>query len=69
MSKFWNAVGTVVTGVGAFCIAYQLLELNKLSKETLEQISDEEKLALKDLDTKMDLLLKKMDSSWIIPRN
>jgi len=69
MSKFFNTVGALMTGLGAFFIGYQLHTLNELSRKTLEQISNEDKLALKDMDVKLDTLIKKMDSSWIVPKN
>jgi len=69
MSKFFNTVGVLMTGLGSFFIAYQLHTLNDLSRKTLEQISNEDKLALKDMDIKIDSLIKKLDSSWIVPKN
>ena len=69
MSKFFNTIGILMTGLGTFFIAYQLNTLNELSKKTLEQISNEDKLALRDMDTKLDTLLKKVESSWVIEKS
>jgi hypothetical protein len=69
MSRFLTTVGTLLTGVGAVIIAYELHELNVNSKKTIEEIANEDKSALRALDEKVSMILGKFDSSWVLDRS
>jgi hypothetical protein len=68
MSRFLTTVGTLLTGVAAVIIAYELHELNVNSKKTIEEIANEDKSALRALDEKVSMILGKFDSSWVLDR-
>jgi hypothetical protein len=69
MSRFLTTVGTLLTGVAAVIIAYELHELNVNSKRTIEEIANEDKSALRALDEKVSMILGKFDSSWVLDRS
>ena len=69
MSRFFTTVGTLLTGVAAVVIAYELHELNANSKKTIEEIANEDKTALRALDEKLSMVLGKFDSSWVLERS
>ena len=69
MSRFLTTVGTLLTGIAAVVIAYELHELNVNSKKTIEEIANEDKSALRALDEKVSMILGKFDSSWVLDRS
>lgn len=68
MSRFLTTVGTLLTGIAAVVIAYELHELNINTKKTIEEIANEDKSALRALDEKVSMILGKFDSSWVLDR-
>jgi hypothetical protein len=68
MSRFFITVGTLLTGIAAVAIAYELHELNANSKKTIEEIANEDKSSLRALDEKLSMVLGKFDSSWVLER-
>jgi len=68
MSRFFITVGTLLTGIAAVVIAYELHELNVNSKKTIEEIANEDKSALRVIDEKVSMILGKFDSSWVLDK-